>query len=168
MLGGASCLKEDDTRYFSDIYWFRSTAQSVKVDTSRTVALTDTIHVYRTAGLNFAAADSIRVAVVPAKTTAPDSVYALDTPIIRFANSDTTHAVLYVTIHPQRLTRQDTVALRLDYTFLNNAPQKRRHDLLRVVLIPVAPPATSTDTDTDTDKTTETTGKTATTESLHY
>lgn len=160
MLGGAGCLKQDDTLYFSDIYWFRTSPQSVKVDTSLKAALTDTVFIFRTPGLIYPAADSITVEVVKTKTTAPDSVYALLSPVIRFADADTLRSELRLTIHPKRLTRQDTVALRLNYAFVDNTPQNRRHNLLRLILVPVAP-TTSTNTGTNTGTSTTTDGTAA-------
>ena len=133
------CLKSDETQYYTDIYWFRNEVVVAGIDTSMHQTFDLPISVSRTAGLVYET-DSVVFEVLAAQTTAvsPD-VYELESNVVRFVNADTTRSEIRMKVHSGGLVQNDTVTLRLLYDHPSSTAALRRHDRIRVVLMPVAP-----------------------------
>ncbi len=133
------CLKNDETQYYTDIYWFRNEVVVAGIDTSMHQTFDLPISVFRTAGLVYET-DSVVFEVLAAQTTAvsPD-VYELESNVVRFVNADTTRSEIRMKVHSGELVQNDTVTLRLLYDHPSSTAALRRHDRIRVVLMPVAP-----------------------------
>ncbi len=133
------CLKSDETQYYTDIYWFRNEVVVAGIDTSMHQTFDLPISVFRTAGLVYET-DSVVFEVLAAQTTAvsPD-VYELESNVVRFVNADTTRSEIRMKVHSGGLVQNDTVTLRLLYDHPASTAALRRHDRIRVVLMPVAP-----------------------------
>lgn len=133
------CLKNDETQYYTDIYWFRNEVVVAGIDTSMHQTFDLPISVFRTAGLVYET-DSVVFEVLAAQTTAvsPD-VYELESNVVRFVNADTTRSEIRMKVHSGGLVQNDTVTLRLLYDHPSSTAALRRHDRIRVVLMPVAP-----------------------------
>lgn len=134
------CAKMDDSRFYTDIYWFRTATQTVDVDTSLRVPVEQPIYVYRFDRVEYDS-DTLSFEVLPEYTTAIDPYnYQIVNSVVRFANADTMRSEIILKIYPETLLKRDTVALKLLYTHPENTGNNRRHDWIRVILNPVKPP----------------------------
>lgn len=134
------CMKTDDSRFATDVYWFRTATQTVDVDTSLRVPVEQPIYVFRLGGVEYAV-DTLAFEVLPEYTTAidPDN-YQIINSVVRFVTADTLRSEIVLKIYPETLLKPDTVALKLLYAHPANTGNNRRHDRIRVILNPVRPP----------------------------
>ena len=131
-----ACLKLDDRRAYTDIYWFREATEQILVDRRSEAPVDTSVSVYRLRDYLYET-NTVDYEVDTELSTAVEGVdYEMLSPVGEFAEPNLLVGKIPFRIFTETLTEEKTLALKLVYRHEGNREQDRRHDRIVIRLTP--------------------------------